>query len=133
VAKSNAIWALVFTGNYLVNAVYALVVMARRRTFGLITSAGSPGYWAWALFMGITWPLGIVLFGIGAGQMGPYGAFVAFPMMLVMAILFGNLAGVLTGEWKGTASRTRRTMLAGVWILCLAFGVFGVSSRLLGG
>jgi len=133
VAKMNAVWALVFTGNYLVNAVYAFAVMLRRRTLGQLVRGGSPGYWAWAVFMGVTWPLGIVLFGIGAGQMGPYGAFVAFPMMLVMAILFGNLAGALTGEWRGTTARTRVTMLAGGAILCLAFVVFGESSRLLGG
>ncbi len=133
VAKNNAIWALVFTGNYLVNGVYALAVMVRRRTFGLIASGGDIRYWAWAVFMGITWPLGIVLFGIGAGMMGPYGAFVAFPMMLVIAILFGNLAGILTGEWKGTLARTRRTMGVGVLVLFLAFAVFGVASRLLGG
>jgi L-rhamnose-H+ transport protein len=132
VAKSNAIWALVFTGNYLVNSVYALALMARRRTFGLIVSAGSPRYWAWVLFMGITWPLGIVLYGIGAGKMGPYGAYVAFPMMLVMAILFGNLAGLVTGEWRGTSPRTRGTMVVGVLVLCLAFGVFGTASHLLG-
>jgi len=132
-AKNNAIWALVFTGNYLVNAVYAVAMMVRRRTFGLIASQGSVGYWVWAVFMGITWPLGIVLFGIGAGMMGPYGAFVAFPMMLVMAILFGNAAGILTGEWKGTTPRARGTMLVGVAILCLAFGVFGLSRHLLGG
>jgi L-rhamnose-H+ transport protein len=133
VAKNNAIWALVFTGNYLVNAVYALALMVRRRTFGLIARAGNVRYWVWAVFMGITWPLGIVLFGIGAGMMGPYGAFVAFPMMLVMAILFGNLAGIATGEWKGTKGLTRGTMLAGVLILCLAFAIFGVSSSLMGG
>lgn len=133
VAKSNAIWALVFTGNYLVNAIYAGTLMLQRRTFGLIASAGSFRYWAWALFMGITWPLGIVLYGIGAGMMGPYGAYVAFPMMLVMAILFGNLAGILTGEWRGASSRARGTMLLGVAVLCAAFGVFGIATRLLGG
>jgi L-rhamnose-H+ transport protein len=133
VAKNNAIWALVFTGNYLVNAMYALAVMVRRRTFSLIATGGSVRYWLWALFMGIAWPAGIILFGIGAGTMGRYGAFVAFPMMLVMAILFGNLAGILTGEWRGTSPRTRATMLAGVLVLFLAFGVFGLSSRLLGG
>ncbi|HBO44186.1 MAG TPA: hypothetical protein DD670_09685 [Planctomycetaceae bacterium] len=133
VVKSNAIWALVFTGNYLVNVLYAMGVMVRRRTFSAIATGGSVGYWAWAVFMGITWPLGIVLFGIGAGMMGRYGAFAAFPMMLVMAILFGNLAGIVTGEWRGASTRTRTTMFVGVLILFAAFAVFGKASLLLGG
>ena len=132
-AKSNAIWALVFTGNYLVNVLYALTKMIKNKTLGLIVTQGTPRYWAWALFMGIAWPLGIILFGIGATKMGHYGAFVAFPMMLVMAILFGNLAGALTGEWRGTSTRTKATMLGGVLVLALAFVVFGMANSLLGG
>ena len=132
-AKNNAIWALVFTGNYLVNVLYALAKMIKNKTLGLIVSQGSPRYWAWALFMGIAWPLGIILFGIGANKMGRYGAFVAFPMMLVMAIVFGNLAGALTGEWRGTSTRTKATMLGGVLVLALAFVVFGGANSLLGG
>ncbi len=131
-AKNNAIWALVFTGNYLVNAVYALAKMIQNKTLGRLVSQGTPGYWAWALFMGIAWPLGIILFGIGAVKMGRYGAFVAFPMMLVMAILFGNLAGLMTGEWRDASSKTKITMLVGVLILMLAFCVFGGANSLLG-
>lgn len=129
----NAIWALVFTGNYLVNALYAFVLMFRNKTMSQIVSQGSLGYWLWVLFMGIAWPLGIVLYGMGADRMGNYGAFVAFPMMLVMAILFGNLAGVSTGEWQGAATRTRATMMIGVLILMTAFAAFGLASRMLTG
>jgi len=130
-AAPNAIWALVFTGNYLVNAGYAFYRMFKNKTAGRIVSNGSLGYWLWTLFMGIAWPLGIVLYGMGADRMGAYGAFVAFPMMLVMAILFGNLAGAMTGEWRGTSTRTKTMMLVGVLVLVTAFALFGVASKLL--
>ena len=134
VAAPNAIWALVFTGNYLVNAVYAIYLMWKNRTAGLIASQGSLGYWLWVVFMGVAWPLGIVLFGIGADKMGKdYGAFVAFPMMLVMAILFGNLAGAVTGEWRGTSIRTKLTMLGGVLVLVAAFATLAAANKVLGG
>ncbi|MBN1909433.1 MAG: hypothetical protein JW818_06830, partial [Pirellulales bacterium] len=132
VAKNNAVWALIFTGNYTVNAVYALALMIRHRTLGLLVAHGTLGYWVWALFMGISWPLGIVFLGIGASKMGPYGAFVAFPMMLVAAILFGNLAGILTGEWRSSSRRARTVMAVGVAVLCLAFLIFGMAQHLLG-
>jgi L-rhamnose-H+ transport protein len=126
---NNAIWALVFTGNYAVNALYACFLMWKNNTAVLIVSKGRVSYWAWALFMGIAWPLGIVLFGVGSNYMGEFGPFVAFPMMLVMAILFGNLAGTLTGEWKGTSRRPRLIMVAGVAILVAAFAVFGCANK----
>jgi L-rhamnose-H+ transport protein len=133
VAAPNAIWALVFTANYLVNAVYGFALMLKNKTAGLIVSEGSFSYWLGALFMGIAWPLGVVLYGIGADRMGTYGAYVGFPMMLVMAILFGNLAGALTGEWRGTSGQTKATMLAGVVALVAAFALFGVAQNMLPG
>jgi L-rhamnose-H+ transport protein len=130
-AAPNAIWALVFTSNYLINAGYAFYLMFRNRTAGLIMSQGSAGYGLWVLFMGMAWPLSIVLYGMGADRMGVYGAYVAFPMMLVMAILFGNMAGAITGEWRGAFPETKATMVVGVMVLVAAFALFGVASRLL--
>lgn len=131
-AASNAIWALVFTGNYAVNAGYGFLLMFKNRTTGLIVSQGSAAYWLGALFMGIAWPMGVVLYGIGADCMGKYGAFVGFPMLLVMTILMANLAGAVTGEWRGASRKTIATMIAGVLVLVAAFGIFGLSSMLLG-
>ena len=131
IVKNNAIWAIVFSGNFLVNVVFAFYVMWKNKTAGLLISQGSVNYWLSALFLGLALPLGIVLYGIGASKMGAYGAFVAFPMMLVSSILFGNLAGALTGEWKGASAKTKTTMLAGVMVLVIAFAAFGVANKLL--
>jgi lysophospholipase L1-like esterase len=130
-AAPNAIWALVFTGNYAVNAIYGFYLMFKNKTAGLIVSQGSPAYWLGILFMGIAWPLGVVLYGIGADRMGDYGAFVGFPMMLVISILVANLAGALTGEWRGASTKTKSTMVLGVLVLVASFAIFGASSMLL--
>lgn len=130
-ATSFAVWSLVFSANYLVNAIYALVVMIQRGTFRKLFSNGSPGYWLGATFMGLAWPGGVIIYGIGAGGMGQYGAYAGFPMMILVSILAGNAAGALGGEWRGTSSRPRTLMLAGVAILFLAFGFLGYSNHLL--
>jgi L-rhamnose-H+ transport protein len=132
-AKNNAIWALVFTGNFSTGALYCIYLMAKNRTARLLISEGSAGYWFGALFLGLALPLGIVLYGVGANQMGTYGAYIAFPMMLVSSILFGNLAGAVTGEWQGASRKTKATMLIGVVVLVVAFAMFGVANHLLGG
>ena len=128
-AAPNAIWALVFTSNYVVNAGYAFWLMSRNKTLGRLLAPGSGSHWLWAGFMGLAWPLGIVLYGMGADRMGAYGAFVAFPMMLVTAILFGNLAGAVSGEWQGVSTRTRWMMVGGVAVLVGAFAVFGFANQ----
>ena len=129
-AKGFAIWALVFTGSYLVNFLYAVWLMAKNRSFGQIAH-GDARHWAWVLFMGLAWPGGIAIYGIAANQLGDYGAYVGFPMMLVCAILFGNLAGALTGEWRGTSAAARQAMITGVVILIVALGVMGLANQLL--
>jgi len=129
-AKGFAIWALVFTGNYLVNFLYAAWLMARNRTFAQLAH-GDARHWGWVVFMGLAWPGGIAVYGIAAYQLGDYGAYVGFPMMLVCSILFGNLAGALGGEWKGTSPKARHAMVTGVAILILALGVMGLANQLL--
>lgn len=131
-ATSFPLWALVFTGNYLVNFLYALVMMIRRGTWKTIVVNGSPAYWAAALFMGLAWPGGIVVYGIGAAAMGPFGAYAGYPMMLLCSVLVGNLAGVASGEWRGTQKTSRLTMGAGVFVLLLAFGLLAYANHLLG-
>ena len=131
-ATSFPLWALVFTGNYLVNFLYALVMMIRRGTWKTIVANGSPAYWAAAVFMGLAWPGGIVIYGIGAAAMGPFGAYAGYPMMLLFSILAGNLAGIAFGEWKGTQKTSRLIMGAGVVVLLLAFGLLAYANHLLG-
>lgn len=130
-AAGFAIWALVFTGNYAVNFIYAVVLMVKNKTAGLIMKEGEPIYWFWAFFMGIAWPAGIAVYGIAAHKMSDYGAYVAFPMMILCSILTGNLAGALTGEWKGTSGKPRRIMALGVFVLFAAFAVLGLSNKIL--
>ena len=130
-AKGFAIWAIVFTGNYLVNFLYALYLMVKNKTMGLIFSQGRLSYWFWAVFMGIAWPGGVVIYGVAVFKMGAYGAYVGFPMLLLCSILFGNLAGAVTGEWKGTSSKPKAIMVLGVLVLFVAFAVLGLSNKLM--
>jgi len=129
-AKGFAIWALVFTGNYLVNFLYAAWSMVRNKSFAQIAQ-GDARHWGWVVFMGLAWPAGIAIYGIAAYLLGEYGAYVGFPMMLVCSILFGNLAGALSGEWKGTSGQAKSVMATGVLILMVALGVMGISNHLL--
>jgi len=130
VSANNAMWALVFTGNYLVNFLYAAFLMVKNGTVGRMVTHGKPTYWFWALFMGISWPVGIILMGMASAKMGEFGKYAAFPMMLLCAVLAGNLSGALTGEWKGTTRTSRTVMMIGVLVLLSAFLLLGVSAKL---
>ena len=129
-ARGFAIWALAFTGGYLVNFLYALFLIVRNESWRDIRH-GDIWHFFWATFMGIAWPAGIAVYGIAAYFLGDYGAYVAFPMMLVCSILFGNLAGAITGEWKGASFGAIRWMAFGVCLLVFALAILGWSNSML--
>ncbi len=129
-ATSFVVWALVFTGNFGVNFLYAFGVMIKNKNVMRIFETGGSSHWFWAAFLGLCWPLGIIVFGIGAGYMGTLGAYAGFPMMLLCAVLVGNLAGAMQGEWKGASGRAKNMMMVGVATLLVAFGILGYSNTL---
>jgi L-rhamnose-H+ transport protein len=131
-ATGFAIWSLIFSANFGICTLYGLTLAIKNKSFGLFKK-GEPIYWFWALFMGLAWPGGIIVYGIAAGKMGEYGAYAAFPMMLLVSILAGNADGALHGEWKGTSRKPRLWMLAGVVVLFIAFVVMGVANKLMAG
>ena len=106
--------------------------MAKNKSFAQIAQ-GDARHWFWVVFMGLAWPAGIAVYGIAAYLLGDYGAYVGFSMMLVCSILFGNLAGALAGDWRGTSAQAKSAMTLGVVILIVALGVMGVSNHLLAG
>jgi L-rhamnose-H+ transport protein len=128
----NAVWALVFTANYLVNFLYGAYLMMKNKTAHKLFQPGMGKNWGWAFYLGILWPLGVVLYGIGAAKLGKFGAYAGFPLLLICSILGSNILGAMTGEWKDTGPKPRRVMTVGVSILVFAAVLFGYSTYIKG-
>jgi L-rhamnose-proton symport protein RhaT len=129
-SATNAIWALVFSTNYLVNICYCLYRLKANRSFNLFTKTSGPRDLLGALFLGLVWAVGIVVYGSGAARLGHFGAFLGFPIMLMTSVLTGNLLGILSGEWRATGLKPRLTMTAGVTLLLIAIAVLGRSASI---
>jgi L-rhamnose-H+ transport protein len=125
---NNAVWALVFTSNFLVNLGYCIFLCARNKTFGKFSLARTAHYWLLAVVMGGLWAGGIVVYGRGASIEGALGPVFGFPIMLITSILTGNGAGAMLGEWRGAPGRARATMTWGVCIMVLAILTFGYAN-----
>lgn len=127
----NALWALVFTANYLANVGYCVYLMSRNATTGKLFASGSGSNWLRAVVMGFFWAGGIVVYGLGAYKLGRYGAFVGFPALLAAALLTGNLVGWISGEWKEAGAKASRTMFAGLGLLLIAIVFLANANRLM--
>lgn len=125
---NNAVWALVFTSSYLVNLGYCLWKAIREKTLHKSFSPRTGRYWLWAVLMGLLWAGGIVIYGRGASMSGTLGPIFGFPIMLMVSILTGNLAGALSGEWRATPPSARVTMACGVAVMFLAILTLGYAN-----
>jgi L-rhamnose-H+ transport protein len=124
-AANNAIWAIVFATNYLLNLAYCVYLGRKRGTFRKFTLPDTGYYWLLAVAMGLLWSGGIVVYGLGASTQGAYGPVFGFPVMLIVSILTGNLTGVLLGEWRGAKTSAKRTMQFGVVIMIASIIILG--------
>lgn len=126
----NSILALVFSANYLVNTAYCAYLIYKNKTFKNFSLKGTTKYWVMALFMGVIWPGGIVVYGIGITMISDLGAYLGFPAMLIFSIIAGNIFGILTGEWAGVTAKPKRIMTLGISVLFIATIILGMSMNL---
>jgi L-rhamnose-H+ transport protein len=126
----NAILALVFTSNFLVNLGFCAYLLIKNKTFNRFTQKGTGRYWIMTIVMGILWTGGIVIYGMGTTMIGDLGAYLGFPVLMVVAIITGNIFGAITGEWKGVSSGPKRIMGVGIIVLVIAIIILGWSMNL---
>lgn len=128
--SQNALLALVFTSNFLVNIGFCLYLLAKNKTFSRFGLRGTFKYWIMAIIMGLIWSGGIVIYGMGTTMIGDLGAYLGFPVLMIVSIITGNIFGVLTGEWRGVSTKPKRLMILGIIILVAAIVVLGLSMNL---
>ena len=83
-------------------------------------------YWLLGGSMGLLWFGGVVLYGIGANSLGPWGSIVGWPVFMAVDILAGLFWGAISGEWKGAS----RISYAYCWmgVITLVIAIFIVSA-----
>ena len=77
---------------------------------------------------GSLWMGAIAIYTSGTTFLGVLGFSVGWAMFQILMILTGNVAGLLTGEWRQTEARISRANIAGVILLFLAVVLIGAAN-----
>ncbi len=103
-ASSIPARAVVVFGGLLMNAGYAIFLLCKNKTWGDFSfkQQGSITASVWAVITGFLWFLPLGLSGIVSVSIGELGNVITWPVMLSLSLIFGNIWGYLTGEWKNT-------------------------------
>ncbi len=126
----NAVLALVFTSNFLVNIIFCGYLLFKNKTFNRFSLSGTGKYWIRGLAMGLLWSGGIIIYGMGTTMIGELGAYLGFPVLMIVSIVTGNIFGFLTGEWKVASARSKKFMFKSIVILVFAILIMGLSMNL---
>ena len=118
-------------GGGTVNILWCLFLNAKNKTFGDYTKKDAPivANIIWGGIAGAIWTCQFIAFKTGEPQMGNQ-AYVGWAVLMASSIMFSGVLGILLGEWKGTSSRTRGLLLAGLLVLLGSAFIAGYSGKL---
>jgi len=126
----NAIWAVALSGAFITNLVYCGGLLLRKGTWKNYRREGTSSYWFWTFLMGLIWMSGVALYGASATTLGDIGKTVAWIILMATTVLIGNVWGILSGEWTGTAKKARQRMAQGLLLLIVSIVLVSVGQYL---
>ena len=80
--------------------------------------------------MGLLWMGAFVCYAPGVRLLGPLGLSVGWAIMVSVMDIAANIAGLLTGEWKGAGRKAYVFLLGGTITLLVAISVVGYANHL---
>lgn len=125
--SANATWAVIFVTGFIVNAAQCILLLKKNGTAGVYKQS-RPRNFLWAAFAGVLWYLSIFLYGMGCNNMGEYAASIGWAIMQATAIIAGNVAGILMGEWKGASRSSVIKMAGGMLLLVIGVVIFSLGA-----
>jgi L-rhamnose-H+ transport protein len=116
---SLAIWVVVLWGGFIVNAGYSIFLLAKNNTWSSFSTPNASKAYMWSIGAALLWFGALGIYGQGATLMGELGDAIAWPIMLGLSLIVGNVWAYLNKEWEG-AKKPFNIMLLGVLFIIIA-------------
>lgn len=123
--SSLAIWVVVLWGGFAINALYALFLLFKNNTWSSFSTPNAGKAYMWSIVAAILWFGALGIYGQGATLMGEIGKVIAWPIMLGLSLIVGNVWSYMNKEWDG-AKKPFNIMLLGVAVIIVAVVVMGL-------
>jgi len=120
---------VVLMGGFVINGGWCLVLNFRNRTAGDYVKPPVGNNLFFASLAGVLWCLQFVCFKTGEPSMGKT-SYIGWAVLMAASILFSQLLGILLGEWKGTGTKTRGLLAAGLLLLIASSALAGYAGSL---
>jgi len=128
IAANVAVWALAMLGGAVVNLGYAVYLMTKNNSWGVLF--GNPKEAALASLIGVGFCASVTLTGTGMLMLGALGASVGWGIQQAMQMTGSQGLGFISGEWRGVHGRPRIQMYAAIAILIVAAVIMAYGNTL---
>jgi L-rhamnose-H+ transport protein len=130
VMTSNAVWLPCVYAGFIPGAIYCVYLMRKQDVVSDFFGRARWYYWPGAASMGLLWYGSILVYALAASKLGEIGTAIGWPLFLSAIVVMSNIVGVLTSEWKPSATGPFRTLLAGLCCLLIAIVVVSQAGRI---
>lgn len=113
-----AVWPLALLGGLIVNLGYSCFLLSRNRTWGNFGAKSSEAIFP--VLGGALWMIAIAIYSSATVFLGALGVSVGWALFQITLIVSGNVAGILTGEWRTIPRPIFNVNLAGISVLFIA-------------
>lgn len=120
-----AVWPIALLGGSIVNIAYAAYVISRDQSWGDFKG----GYieTLFPFFAALMWMGGIAVYSSGTTYLGILGVSIGYAVFMIVMVVSGQFAAVVTGEWSLMRASTYRSFFSGIAVLLMAVLMMGGS------
>lgn len=113
--SNNAAMVVVLLGGFTTNFIWCMYLLIKNKTIKDYATINPLNYLL-CFVGGTTWYLQFFFYGMGQTKMSDF-SYASWTIHMAFIIAFSNLWGILLGEWKGSKSKTRLAIIAGLVVL----------------
>lgn len=120
-----------FIGSGIATVIYFSVQLTKNKSWRHFAVTGTLKNFSLILIMALVYCTSLIIYGLGAYQLGDLGTSVGFAIFQTGCIIVANMLGLYTGEWKETSAKSKNWMYAGLAIMSLGIVVVAYGNYLL--
>ncbi|QCX40308.1 sugar:proton symporter [Aureibaculum algae] len=117
-----------FIGSGIAIMVYFAYQLTKNKSWENFNKKESPKNLLLLLIMAIVYCASLIIYGLGAYELGPLGTSVGFAIFQTGCIMVANILGYFTGEWDNASKKSKNWMFGGLAIMSLGIIIIAVGN-----
>lgn len=119
-----------FIGSGIAILIYFSIQLTKNKSWGSFTNKGSFKNMSLILIMAVIYCASLIIYGLGAYELGPLGTSVGFAIFQTGCIMVANILGFFTGEWNNAGSLSKKWLFGGLTIMSIGIVIIAYGNSI---